>query len=191
MNRKEGSAIVSVLDEEVRRASLFVEDFLSACREPRPHLRKANLNDLVEEFVVRWNEAGREGGVIAFEPFPGALPVRADFSQISRVLHNIAGNALDVSRGGCRIRIATSAVRGGASVTVEDDGPGIPEELLPKVFEPFCTARKNGTGLGLSIVRGIVEAHGGKIEARNRRFGGAAFTVRLPAPPDEPDRGNW
>jgi two-component system sensor kinase FixL len=79
------------------------------------------------------------------------------------------------------VRIAAErAEEGGALVTVCDDGPGIPSDVLPVLFDAFATARIEGTGLGLSTTKRIVEAHGGTISASNRPEGGARFEIRLP-----------
>jgi two-component system nitrogen regulation sensor histidine kinase GlnL len=70
-----------------------------------------------------------------------------------------------------------------ARVAVLDNGPGIPESMLPRLFTPFATSKAQGTGLGLAISRRIVEAHGGRIEVRNRPGGGAEAAVYLPLAP--------
>ena len=67
----------------------------------------------------------------------------------------------------------------GRSVSFADDGPGIPAEMMDKLFAPFVTSKAKGTGLGLAIAHKIVEAHGGTIEAKNGPGGGATFTIRL------------
>jgi signal transduction histidine kinase len=80
------------------------------------------------------------------------------------------------------LRIAARPIRGGrVQVHVEDTGPGIPADVLPRVFDPFVTTKgANGTGLGLSISYGIVREHGGSIRADSEPGGGARFTVELP-----------
>jgi len=77
--------------------------------------------------------------------------------------------------------------RPGVQVTVEDNGPGIPAEVLPEIFEAFVTTRLDarGTGLGLTVAEGIVSQHGGAISASNRAAGGACLEVLLPAAPHE------
>jgi C4-dicarboxylate-specific signal transduction histidine kinase len=78
------------------------------------------------------------------------------------------------------ISIRTSRVENFAQLTVSDRGPGIPEDKLNEVFEPFYTSKTEGMGMGLSISRTIVEAHDGLITAENRDHGGASFRIRLP-----------
>ena len=78
------------------------------------------------------------------------------------------------------ISIRTSRVENFAELSVSDRGPGIPEDKLKGVFEPFYTSKAEGMGMGLSIARTIIEAHHGLIWARNRDHGGASFRIRLP-----------
>jgi signal transduction histidine kinase len=68
-------------------------------------------------------------------------------------------------------------------ITVDDTGPGIPEELRASIFDPFFTTKQRGTGLGLAVTRDIVEAHGGAIACEARAAGGTRFRITLPAPP--------
>lgn len=183
LSRGEGRRILGVMEEEVRRSDLFIQDFLAACREPRPHRRLIDLNELLDEFVQGWRAPDHGGAVVTLDRSPGELPVMADDFQLSRVFDNLVRNAVDAAGEGCRVRISCGRQADGeAVVTCADNGPGIDEDLLPRIFEPFCTTRKVGTGLGLSITRGIIEAHGGRIEAGNGRWGGAVFRVLLPPP---------
>ncbi len=74
-----------------------------------------------------------------------------------------------------------------ASVSVSDNGPGIPANVLPKLFRPFFTTKAKGTGLGLAVVQKIIVQHGGQVEVRNRPEGGAEFIVTLPLPRNVPE----
>jgi signal transduction histidine kinase len=78
------------------------------------------------------------------------------------------------------ITIRTSRVENFAQLSVSDHGEGIPEDKLKEVFEPFFTSKPEGMGMGLSIARTIIEAHHGRISARNRDRGGATFRIKLP-----------
>ena len=103
--------------------------------------------------------------------------------KVSQVLVNLVLNAVEaVGKGG---HVFVTAVMTGETcyLTVSDDGPGIPPELLPNLFEPFVTGRKSGTGLGLSISRRIAESLGGTLVARNPAEGGAEFLFSFPVTP--------
>jgi signal transduction histidine kinase len=110
-----------------------------------------------------------------------------DGDKVRTVLRNLLENAVKYSLADSEpVEVVLKKSEGSVIVTVADDGPGIPEEDLPSLFEPFFrvdrsrSKKSGGYGLGLSLCKRIVEAHGGQIEVANRRGRGAEFVVRLP-----------
>ncbi len=135
--------------------------------------------------AVQWSASGSRGGAaVGIEP-ADKLPVRGNAGQLHQVVINLVENALDAVSGrtGGRVSVDGAVLGDQVVLTVEDNGPGIPDETLTKVFDPFYTTKPvgKGTGLGLWISYGIIRDHGGSLEASNRPGGGARFTVRLPA----------
>jgi signal transduction histidine kinase len=113
----------------------------------------------------------------------GGTVAHVDPLQMQQVLENLVRNAVEAAGGRAEVAISCRTEEGGlVRVSVADRGPGVPGDMLACLFEPFRTSRRNGTGLGLSIVKGIVEAHGGTIDVRNGREGGACFDMVLPGP---------
>jgi two-component system phosphate regulon sensor histidine kinase PhoR len=124
---------------------------------------------------------------------PGAARVRADPSKLHDVLSNLIVNAITYSPEDTTIRVEALPAGGRVAIAVLDEGPGIPDEDVSRVFERFYRVDKSrardpgGTGLGLAIAKHLVELHGGEIRAENRPEGGARFVITLPpAPPDSP-----
>ena len=119
------------------------------------------------------------------------VTVLADRDRVSQILVNLLSNAIKYSREGGSIRINIARTDKEAKITVEDDGPGIPEDELPHIFERFYRADKSrnrltgGSGLGLAIVRSIAEAHGGSVFAESHEGSGTIITVLLPICNDE------
>ena len=115
---------------------------------------------------------------------PDALPILGDRIQLQQVILNLVANGIDAMKDtpdeNRIITIRTSRVEDFAQLSVSDRGPGIPEDKLKEIFEPFFTSKAEGMGMGLSIARTIVEAHNGQIWAENRDHGGATFRIRLP-----------
>ena len=105
--------------------------------------------------------------------------------QLVQVVFNLVLNAIDATgKNGAVTVTAERAAEGhgwAVRLTVSDDGPGVPADVLPRLFRPYFTTKKQGTGLGLFVVRRIAEAHGGRAEVGNAAGGGAAVTVTLPA----------
>ena len=120
-----------------------------------------------------------------------AVPeMTGDANRLEQAVQNLVANAVRHTPAGGRVGVTISRVADGVTITVDDSGPGIPAEHLPRVFDRFYkvdesrtgTATPSGSGLGLSIVRAIVTRHGGKVTAENRAEGGARFQIFLPAP---------
>lgn len=117
---------------------------------------------------------------------PDAAVVEADPTKLHDALRNLVENAVNYSPEGGRIELGARLDNGRILLSVKDEGPGLPEADLGRVFERFYRVDKSrardpgGTGLGLSIVRHLVELHGGTVHAANRRDGGAIFTIALP-----------
>ncbi|MGC9018399.1 MAG: sensor histidine kinase [Candidatus Bipolaricaulaceae bacterium] len=172
--------------EETLHLGELVEDLRTLTLADTGHLplekEEMEIGELVAEVVEAVRPVAAEEGIkIALEREPN-LFVLADPRRIRQVLGNLLSNALRFSPQGSTITV--SAIRQGAEawVSVQDQGPGIPEEDFPHIFERFYKADKSrsegGTGLGLAIAKEIVQAHGGRIWAENRN--GARFTFSLP-----------
>ena len=182
------------LDTIIRSAEAqarLVGDLLEVSRivagKVRLERREIDLAEPIEAAV----EAARPGmdakGVrlrVVIEP--GGGRVFADPYRLQQIVSNLLSNAVRFAPRGGLVEVRLSCSDAAAEITVEDDGPGIPPEFLPHVFEPFRQADPGlsshpGLGLGLAIARHLVELHGGRIEAENRRGApGALFRVRLP-----------
>jgi signal transduction histidine kinase len=113
----------------------------------------------------------------------GEHVVHGNADRLMQVFVNLLRNALNAVSPAGRIAVATRRSGSRISITIDDDGPGIAPEVLPDIFEAFVSTRLDakGTGLGLAVAEGIIDQHGGSIEASNRPEGGARLEVRLPA----------
>ena len=118
---------------------------------------------------------------------PGALPpVLADRDRLLQVFSNLLGNALKFTPAGGEIRVGARVEDEQVLFYVRDTGPGIPTELLAHIFDRFWQANRTdrrGAGLGLSIARGIVEAHGGRLQVESEPGRGSTFSFTVPAVP--------
>ncbi len=194
--------LTSLLQQDVRRLDRLITDISNASRLDaelnRDRPRPIDLTVLLREIVDVYEAGLKPGGVhVAFAAPAGEHAIiRGRDGPLGQVFRNLIDNARSFSPPGGQVRLTLTRdeidpdlpIR----VRVEDDGPGIPPENLETVFERFYTSRPRGTafgansGLGLSIVRQIVEAHGGRVWAENRKaadggVAGARFEVALPA----------
>ena len=122
------------------------------------------------------------GGVFVREVLgDGELAIVADPGQLLQVFLNLLLNGIEAMPAGGTLTVATARDDGHVTITISDQGPGIPTSDMDKIFEPFFTKKRRGTGLGLAISKELVLRHGGAIEVRNSEEGGAQFVIRLPA----------
>ncbi|HTO76267.1 MAG TPA: ATP-binding protein [Thermoanaerobaculia bacterium] len=163
--------------EELRRSAAEFADY---ARLPGPDKRRVDLSQAVRDAAAAF--AGAPGVRWVVDARPDAV-VEADPRLLARVLSNLLGNAVEaLGTGGGEIAIRVEDGDRRVRVTIEDDGPGVSPEVLPRLFEPYFSARSGGTGLGLAIVKKIVEEHGGEISAENRAPGGFRVRFDLPRP---------
>jgi len=181
---------VRVMDRNARSMLALINDFLDLARlEATSFKLRAATVDLVE--VVRGSVedflALAEAAQLQLSCAPActSAPVLGDRQRLAQVVSNLLGNAIKYTPSGGRIMVEVTRTGGDLEVHVSDTGPGVPDDLLPVLFERFTRASPHhgptGTGLGLMIVREIVEAHGGKVGVERRVGGGSRFWFRLPA----------
>ncbi|MBI1951452.1 MAG: HAMP domain-containing protein [Acidobacteria bacterium] len=173
-------AAVRTIQEEIQRIRGILEDFSRFGRLPVPRPRPSDLNEVVHRAVALFAGYGDRARVVA-ELDPALPPVSIDPDRMSEAINNLVGNSVQALQGtGGTITVTTRPAAGGAEIRVSDTGPGLPEEVLRHLFEPYVSARPGGTGLGMAIARRIVLDHGGRIEAGNHPGGGACVRILLP-----------
>jgi signal transduction histidine kinase len=177
--------IIDDILRDDRRASEVIRRMRSLLKKAPFEPQHIDLNELVRE-TVEFLSALAVGREIKLSSMISsvALPIVGDRIQLQQVILNLVVNAIDAmadTPGDDRvISIRTSRVEKCAEIAISDRGPGIPEDRLTEVFEPFVTNKPKGMGMGLSIARTIVEAHDGQIYASNEPGWGAVFRIKLP-----------
>jgi signal transduction histidine kinase len=171
---------VRTIQEEIARMRGILEDFARFGRLPLPRPRPCDLNDLVHG-VLRLYAENSAGARVETDLDPALAPVLLDPDRMSEVINNLLVNAVQaMGPAGGTLTVLTRALDEGAELCVRDTGPGMSEDVLRRLFEPYVSARPGGSGLGLAIARRIVLDHGGGIEAGNHPEGGALIRILLP-----------
>jgi two-component system, NtrC family, nitrogen regulation sensor histidine kinase NtrY len=183
-----------IVEEEIATLRRLVGEFSEFARLPEVHLAPHDLGVFVREAVdspFRADESGDEEPVrVVAETDLAALPVQIDAMLLKRCVDNLVRNArqalLEAHVAAPLVVVAARRAQGADRVLLEvrDNGPGVPETVRDRVFDPYYTTKAEGTGLGLAIVKKIVLEHGGEIGCGVAREGGARFTIELP-----PSRG--
>lgn len=205
----EGAQLLGIVQREAERLSNLVSAFLTYARPLPPDAVRTDMAALVEE-TARTAQLGAQGVRVEVVT-KGRPTAPVDPQQMRQVLWNLVGNAIeaaspddgaDSGADGAAdersdqdtrepaaappareaiVRIVVDEEPEDAVIRVEDNGPGVPEDLHASIFEPFFTTRASGTGLGLATCQKIVDAHGGTIDVeRGAELGGACFIIRLP-----------
>jgi signal transduction histidine kinase len=171
------------LREQIELSTRIISDLLALARD-RPIERQA-IDDFRQLIDGALEEVPKRPGFDLSVELPEDLPApRVDESQVRRLLVNLLSNAYQALSEHGAPRVALSAAREGEALllVVEDNGPGVADELRHRLFEPLATTRAKGLGLGLALCRRIAERHGGDIRAlKSQALGGARFEVRLGA----------
>ena len=174
---------------ESERAAKIVRHLLTFARKRQTTRAMVDLNQVVRETLALRAYEQRVTNVTLIDALSAGLPqVFADPHQIQQVLLNLIINAEQAmlsanGRGTLVVRSWHDMESEAVVLEINDDGPGIPDEVQPKIFDPFFTTKEvgKGTGLGLTVVYAIVQEHGGRIRLETRPGGGTSFFVELPA----------
>jgi two-component system, OmpR family, sensor kinase len=191
---------LTALHREAKRLSRIVDDLFTLTRADSGQYPLSPQDFYLDELVASCVHSARTlaltKNIALTVDSSGELPIRADESLLRRLLLNLIDNAVKFSPPGSRVTVAAHAAQGGFEITVSDTGPGIPEELRPRIFERFFRAdparsraaaqNDGGAGLGLSIALWIAEAHNGRLQLARSDSSGSTFSVFLPAASPNP-----
>ena len=177
---EEARETFGTINEQAARMSELVQELLGYSR-PRSGDERTAIHELVPSITrVQRIALGKEVSLVDRIEWEGT--VAASAGKVEQILQNLISNAADAADGPVTITVSVLDRGDAVAVEVADDGPGVPEDLLDTVFQPFFTTKPEGegTGLGLAISRRLAVAMGGGLEVRNLRPRGAAFTLTLP-----------
>ncbi len=181
--------------QQVETLKEMVKAFSDYARMPNIELQPTNLNAVITEVsdLYRNNDMGC---LIKLNLDQDTPEIDADDGRIRQLLHNLIKNALEAMQDQTKpeLEISTQCMEKEACKFVElkinDNGTGIPDDLVGELFEPYVTNKPKGSGLGLAIVKKIIEEHGGMIWAENNEIGGASVVIRLPVNKDQQESLN-
>lgn len=175
----EYSQLIQGMRQEINRVTEIINQFLRFARPPVLIKTKINISDLLED-AARLFEGAASERCINLAVAADQIEILADASQLRQVMVNLIQNAFDAVEDYGKVWITASEKNNSLLITVFDNGKGIPQENLKKIFDIYFTTKTSGNGLGLSIVNQIINAHDGTIKAESSLKSGTIFTIELP-----------
>lgn len=173
--------LTDVIVQEAKRLNTIVTDFLNSARPPTPNLMPCNIDDILEKnlrFLAP--ETQKNGYKIHKRLATHIREIQADPGLLYEAFLNILMNAMQAMPEGGTITVELADRQDTVTIVFSDEGKGIPDDTLKKIWQPFFTTKEKGSGLGLPIVRKIVEGHGGTVRIENGPLKGVQVTVTLP-----------
>ena len=180
---EEALQCLDLIAGESRRCGDLVKNLLTFSRTSPLNVQPTDLKQLLDRTIRLVQHQLDMANIQLQSDFAEDLPpLQCDGAQIEQVLLALIMNAIDAMPRGGNLWLRTARHDGLAEIQVRDDGMGIPDDLLPRLFEPFLTTKESGhgVGLGLAISRGIIERHNGRIEVQSEHGKGTTFTITLP-----------
>ncbi len=183
--QEEARKYLQIIEGESRRCGTIVKNLLTFARQAPLNPQHNDLNAVVERcLLLVGHQMDLQSIDLDKELSPALPPIYCDAGQVQQALLALLMNAVEAMPHGGRLTVRTSfdAERRVGRIEVRDEGPGIPEDVLPRIFEPFFTTKEEGkgVGLGLAVAFGIIQQHGGNIEVASAPQKGTTFTVVLP-----------
>jgi two-component system NtrC family sensor kinase len=190
--------VLEKITQQTFRASEIVNGLLNFSRMGSVDFGRVDINAMVRDTVLLLEHQMRSAGVAVVADLADSLPeVAGNRGKLQQVLVNLVLNAKDAlqEKGSGSVRLFTARTSKGVEIRVEDDGVGMSQEVLRKIYDPFFTTKSNpkeghrkGTGLGLAVTYGIVQEHGGTIEVSSTAGEGTVFRLELPAADSSTER---
>ena len=175
------NTIPDIIVEESSRLNQIITEFINYAKPRRPNLAPCHVNEIIEKNLTFLAAQIKEEGYLIKKNYQNSLPeIMADASMLYQSFLNILINAMQAMPDGGRLQIEVSSNEQLVTIRFDDEGHGIPEENLEKIWDPFFTTKEKGSGLGLGIVKNIIEVHAGSIQIANRPVRGARVTIELP-----------
>ena len=175
------NTIPNIIVEETGRLNNIITDFINYARPRSPHLIPIRVEEVIEKNLNFLAVQMAEQGYSVKKDYKNNFPdIMADSAMLYQAFLNILINAMQSMPDGGEIHVEAISENNTIKLTFDDEGEGISEEIILKIWEPFFTTKEKGTGLGLGIVKNIIEAHGGEIQISNRPEKGVRVLVKLP-----------
>lgn len=173
--------LTEIAESEVKRLDGIIRRFLAAIRPTKPTLVRGNVREVLATTLRLLTPDIEQRGIRLETLLPETIPdCFLDAQQLEQVFFNLIRNAMDAITDGGRIGVTVTTDDAWVNVSVLDNGVGIPQHLLGRIFDPYLTTKEKGNGLGLMIVRRIIQEHGGSIECASHENEGTCFTIHLP-----------
>ncbi|MBW2035706.1 MAG: hypothetical protein JRI94_19435, partial [Deltaproteobacteria bacterium] len=169
------------IKSEVSRSLKSIDKFVRFISPGEPVIMEVNTNKILDDLLEFLSSELYFKNIRVKRDYEDHLPgIRSDHSKLRQVFQNLVLNAVSAVEKDGEISLTTRAGQNGITVTIADDGPGIPEEKIEKIFDPLFTTKPEGTGLGLSICLNILHKLGGNISVKSEPGKGASFVIELP-----------
>ncbi len=179
-DQAEFEKFVSAVENEARRINQSVSEFLGLVRSEKLQKSKTNWVSFWNELVTSAQLEGNPKKIKVESGSPVEVQLEMDTSQLKKALFNLVRNACEATPEKGQLILRNQKSENSLVISVQDTGPGIAPEVLPKIFDPYFTTKQTGTGLGLAIAHRIITEHNGKIEAASTPGKGTTFTITIP-----------
>ena len=181
--------LTDTIVQQVEAMKDMVNEFSDYARSPGLQLEKVSIGELLREVLTLYQSHSNHQFTLLNSPTE--IPIRLDKNRMRQVFHNLLKNAIEASEEADKAvdivisyHVIIQQHMPWLEITINDQGPGFPQEMIDKLFEPYATTKIKGTGLGLAIVKKIIEEHGGDVWAENLNPEGAGIIIRLPLEED-------
>ncbi|HEY5824959.1 MAG TPA: ATP-binding protein [Cyclobacteriaceae bacterium] len=179
LSRERAERSVRTMLTQVEILNEIASSFSTFARMPTPVMNKIELNTILKKTVDLY--ASNEGGKVSWHPSELPIFIMGDDQLLVRIFSNIVLNALQAGEEGkVMVKVSLKRVKASCLVIIEDNGKGIPDEMIEKIFVPYFSTKKSGSGLGLAIVKQGVEQSGGTVNLESKEGKGTTFYIQFP-----------